>query len=218
MRLTGPRRERAVLIVLAIASGILDAVSYLGLGHVFTANMTGNTVLLGVAIAVRNGHDAARAATALGGYCIGVAVGTALLSRSRARWPAPAVGALGLATAALAAILAAWAAVGVAPIRYALIVVSAIAMGAQSAAVRVAHPSGVKTTYVTGTLTNAVARLVMRFKGVAHTRDPTLPGEVWVTYGLGALAGALAEHGFQEWSLVPALAILAGVTLFAAVR
>jgi len=39
------------LAALTVVSGIVDAVSYLGLGHVFTANMTGNVVLVGFGIA-----------------------------------------------------------------------------------------------------------------------------------------------------------------------
>src|SRR2546421_6567796 len=39
------------LLVLTFTTGMVDAVSYLGLGHIFTANMTGNVVLLGFALA-----------------------------------------------------------------------------------------------------------------------------------------------------------------------
>jgi uncharacterized membrane protein YoaK (UPF0700 family) len=39
------------LMALTAVSGLVDAVSYLGLGHVFTANMTGNVVVLGFAAA-----------------------------------------------------------------------------------------------------------------------------------------------------------------------
>jgi len=39
-----------LLLLLACAAGAIDAISYLGLGRVFTANMTGNTVLLGLAL------------------------------------------------------------------------------------------------------------------------------------------------------------------------
>ena len=40
-----------MLLGLTVVSGLIDAVSYLGLGHVFTANMTGNVVVLGFAAA-----------------------------------------------------------------------------------------------------------------------------------------------------------------------
>ena len=40
-----------VLIVLTVTTGLVDAVSVLGLGRVFTANMPGNVVFLGFAMA-----------------------------------------------------------------------------------------------------------------------------------------------------------------------
>jgi len=42
--------RNVLLLLLACVAGSVDAVSYVGLGHVFTANMTGNTVLLGLAL------------------------------------------------------------------------------------------------------------------------------------------------------------------------
>ena len=48
---TGERALLGILLVLTVLSGLVDAVCYLGLGHVFTANMTGNVVLLGFAAA-----------------------------------------------------------------------------------------------------------------------------------------------------------------------
>ena len=44
-----------MLLVLTVTTGLIDAVSYLGLGHVFTANMTGNIVLLGFGLAALAG-------------------------------------------------------------------------------------------------------------------------------------------------------------------
>jgi uncharacterized membrane protein YoaK (UPF0700 family) len=49
----------------------VDAASYLALGRVFTANMTGNAVLLGVALARSSGTDATRSGAALGGFVSG---------------------------------------------------------------------------------------------------------------------------------------------------
>ena len=40
-----------LLFVLTVVTGLVDAVSYLALGHVFVANMTGNVVFLGFAVA-----------------------------------------------------------------------------------------------------------------------------------------------------------------------
>jgi uncharacterized membrane protein YoaK (UPF0700 family) len=43
--------RESMLLLLTLAAASVDAISYLGLGHVFTAMMTGNTVLLGLALA-----------------------------------------------------------------------------------------------------------------------------------------------------------------------
>ncbi|MGH2890635.1 MAG: DUF1275 family protein, partial [Solirubrobacteraceae bacterium] len=56
----------SILLALALVGGLVDAASYLGLGQVFTANMTGNTVLLAVDVVRGNGADAARSGVALG--------------------------------------------------------------------------------------------------------------------------------------------------------
>src|SRR6267143_1311565 len=52
MRSTSPDGPLPVLLlVLTGVTGLVDAVSYLKLGHVFVANMTGNVVFLGFAVA-----------------------------------------------------------------------------------------------------------------------------------------------------------------------
>ena len=54
-----PRGKEGVLpplmILLTVVTGVVDAVAYLKLGHVFVANMTGNVVFLGFAAAGANG-------------------------------------------------------------------------------------------------------------------------------------------------------------------
>ncbi len=210
--MTKPSRSSAYLLALSLAAGVVDAVSYVGLGKVFTANMTGNTVLLGVALARGTGGDAARAAAALGGFCAGAACGIALIG-SDGPWPRIATSAFWLEVAALVALLALWAAAGVDPVRYPLIVLSGVVMGAQSAAVRASDVEGVRTTYMTSTLVNAVARLVQRARRVPQAGDgPTLPGAAWATYGVGALGGAFAQRAWDAGAIAIPLAIVTAVT------
>jgi hypothetical protein len=64
-----------LLLLLAGVAGYLNAVSYLGLGRVFTANMTGNTVLLGLALVQADRPAALRAGLALAGFLLGSACG-----------------------------------------------------------------------------------------------------------------------------------------------
>src|SRR6267143_1346780 len=69
------RRLPALLLALTVVTGIVDAVSYLAFGHVFTANMTGNVVFLGFAMAHVPGLSIARSAAALGAFAIGATMG-----------------------------------------------------------------------------------------------------------------------------------------------
>lgn len=63
-----------VLTVLTAVSGLVDAVSYLGLGHVFAANMTGNVVVLGFAAAGAPGFSMVATATSIGSFLVGAVV------------------------------------------------------------------------------------------------------------------------------------------------
>src|SRR5580698_4556425 len=65
----------AILVVMTAVTGIVDAVSYLALGHVFTANMTGNLVLLGFAFAGASGLSISRSAAALIFFGAGAVLG-----------------------------------------------------------------------------------------------------------------------------------------------
>ena len=69
----------AMLTSLSLAAGCADAVGYLGLGQVFVADLTGDTVLLGLAIGQADGRGVLQAGTALAGFVYGGAVGAAMV-------------------------------------------------------------------------------------------------------------------------------------------
>ncbi len=77
-----------MLISLTLVSGLVDALSYLGLGHVFTANMTGNVVLLGFAAAGAPGFSVVASLTSIGSFLLGAicAGRTSLRLASRRNW------------------------------------------------------------------------------------------------------------------------------------
>src|SRR5436189_5617045 len=79
----------AMLLALTWAAGSVDAISYLGLGQVFTAMMTGNTVLLGLALAQRETLAAMRFILALIGVGIGSFVGAIVVARVSERPEGP---------------------------------------------------------------------------------------------------------------------------------
>lgn len=173
--------------------------------------MTGNTVLLAIALIEGKAADAARSGVALGGFCLGVAAGVALIRSDDLPWPRRARGAVGVELVALVAWLVLWAALGLSPLRYALIAIGGVAMGAQSAAVRASDVRGVNTTYMTSTLLNAIAGLVQRGRGNAASEAPRLPGAAWVTYGIGALIGVLTVRSWHAGAVAIPLGVVAVV-------
>lgn len=71
----GRRRVVAALLVLTAVTGLIDAVSYLRMGHVFVANMTGNVVFLGFALQPDSGLSPLASAVAIGGFLTGAVLG-----------------------------------------------------------------------------------------------------------------------------------------------
>src|SRR5437867_12661084 len=80
---TQPHESRlaGALLVQTVATGLIDAVSYLALGHVFTANMTGNVVFLAFAVAGAPGLSIPRSAVSLGAFLAGAVAGGRLAAR-----------------------------------------------------------------------------------------------------------------------------------------
>ena len=64
-----------LLLALTVVTGLVDAFSYLVLGHVFVANMTGNVVFLGFALAGANGFSIPASVVALGAFGLGAVTG-----------------------------------------------------------------------------------------------------------------------------------------------
>ncbi len=212
------------LLLLTRAAGSVDAISYLGLGHVFTAMMTGNTVLLGLALGQGEILAASRNILALFGFAGGVTLGATIVQqdRSRSDWPPAVTRALALEGILLGAFAAFWHLAG--PDRgeavlYPLIVLTAVAMGIQSAAVRQLGVPGIATTYITGTLTSLmvdVTHMLRRVEISSDLQQLLIPWErrlgllsaVFVAYGTGALAGSfLRLRSFGVATLVPFLAV-----------
>src|SRR3712207_2924680 len=153
----------AMLVMLSLAAGCVDAVGYLGLGQIFVANMTGNTVLLGLALGQAKGQAALRAVVALAGFVVGVAAGAAIVGpgRERSAWSPAVTAALALELVVLVAFAVGWFLAEAEPAGlavYPLIVLPSLAMGVQSAAVRRLGIPGVATTYITGKIGRASCR------------------------------------------------------------
>lgn len=185
-----------MLLVLTAAAGLVDAISYLEMGHVFTAMMTGNTVLLALAIGQGEVMAALRSTLALVAFSVGAAGGAMVLQRGRARgeWPSIVTATLAIEAGALGIFALMWRVKGVAapsddPVILVLIALSGLAMGIQAAAVRHLGVPGVASTYITGTLTSLMAELVTG----SATRHLRLLASVFLVYGAGALIGTVLQ-------------------------
>ncbi len=219
------RRVDVMLLALTLAAGHVDALGYLALGGVFTANMTGNTVLLGLHVSLEQGAAVVRSLVALGGFGAGLLIGALVVERRREStpWPPAVTWALGLEAAILGAFAVGFALTGPArerPELHGLILLSAVAMGIQSAAVRRLNVPGIATTYMTGTLTSAVTGLVARSRANAGAAGFSGgAGPFWLVlgvgrtvklqllslllYGIGAMIAGLA---LPRWPMLGAIA------------
>src|SRR5262245_9616682 len=148
-----------LLVLLTVVTGLVDAVSYLALGHVFVANMTGNVVFLGFAVVDAEDFSVSASLAAIAAFLLGALAGGRL-----AGWQRGHRGSLFAATLLIEILLVALAlavalAAGVsAPVgRYLIIAALSIAMGLQNATARRLAVPDLTTTVLTLTLTGFAA-------------------------------------------------------------
>lgn len=219
-------REKAWLaVLLAWVAGIVDAVGYLTLFRLFTAHMSGNSVELGLRLGQGDWGEALRRAVPVPLFVLGVALGAAL-SEAAARRGVRSTFALVLAPEA--ALLLAFMLYGSRLLRggaisvtlgwtyYVPVALLVLAMGLQTATLQRVAGRTVRTTYVTGMLTNLAQESVTylfwrhdRKHGRADADDKdgslqrvVLLASIWSAYALGAILGGYAE---LHWALRPLL-------------
>jgi uncharacterized membrane protein YoaK (UPF0700 family) len=156
----------ALLVALTVAAGAVDAISYLGLGGIFTANMTGNMVLLAIAAGSGAGPQALRAGVSLIAFSAGVFVSARIIRapHDASLWPRRITTTLAVVSVLQGGVLAGWLATSARPsgaVEGGLIALSALAMGAQGSAIRTMNVSGVSTTWLTGTLVGLVTQIAV---------------------------------------------------------
>jgi uncharacterized membrane protein YoaK (UPF0700 family) len=149
-----------LLITLTVVTGLVDAVSYLELGHVFVANMTGNVVFLGFAAAGASQHSVAASLVAIGAFLLGALAGGRLgsnTSEHRGQFLALSTSAQVGAVGAAFIVSLASSDVRSGTLACALIVLLAFAMGLQSATARRLGVPDLTTTVLTLTVTGLAA-------------------------------------------------------------
>jgi uncharacterized membrane protein YoaK (UPF0700 family) len=213
-----------LLLLLSATTGLVDAASVLGLGKVFTANMTGNVVFLGFAAASAPGFKVAPFAVAIASFLIGALIaGRTAKSHaglSERRWllSAAIVEAGLLWIAAITALGFDVAAQSPGASLFAIIALTGVAMGFRNATIRQLKVADLTTTVLTLTLTGIAADSAMagganpnwgrRFAAVLAIFAGAALG-AWLLFHVGlaaplALAGGLVLFGTIACAFHPA--------------
>jgi uncharacterized membrane protein YoaK (UPF0700 family) len=207
-----------LLLLLSVTTGLVDAVSVLGLGKVFTANMTGNVVFLGFAAAQTPGFKVAPYLVALLTFFVGALiagrVGQGFGKRPLRQW---------LTVAALIEAALLWIAAVVAlgfdvptlkptAALFAIITLTAVAMGFRNATIRQLKVPDLTTTVLTLTVTGIAADSSMAGGG-----NPNLARRIGAIIAIfaGAAAGALmvVHMGLALPLVVAGIIVLLGTLL-----
>lgn len=212
------RRRDLLLVALTFAAGAVDAVALLRL-DVFTAVMTGNIVLLGLAVGQGAFRNALRSLLALIAYSVGVIAGARIVGAFalETHWSPKATAALAVEWALQAAFLVGWLLTETHPDGAgagALIAFSGVAMGIQAATARALAP-GMSTTYVTGTLTGLLSELSALG---SVSGDRFRRASIVFALAAGAAAGALALSTVPAVAPAIPLVVVGAVVIVSATR
>lgn len=149
------------MLALTFSTGVIDAVGYLGFDRVFSGNMTGNVVLLGMGIAGADGLPVVRPALALAGFLLGAVIGGRVLGATpKSAWSLRTTITLALVAVGLlgSAVLAAIPGTPTHPVLGAsTTTLLAVAMGLQAATARRLAVTDVTTVVVTSTIVGFAA-------------------------------------------------------------
>ncbi len=198
-----------LMLALTFSTGVIDAVGYLGLDRVFTGNMTGNVVILGMALTGADGLPIVGPIVAIVGFVFGATIAGRALRRVEAGWSTASTvlfGTVGLVI--LAAAVPTLVTGDDRPEWLALIVTGllGLAMGMQAGAARHLAVKDVTTVVVTSTMVG------LAFDSWFGGRS----GQPWkrrlgalTLIGAGAAAGAL----LLQWHIGAGMALAAVITL-----
>jgi uncharacterized membrane protein YoaK (UPF0700 family) len=215
MSVVSPVSERLTvvsLLLLTFATGIVDAVSVLALGHVFVANMTGNIIFLGFWFVPHSGIDLTAAIVAFVSFVAGTVLGGRLarhIDREVRLWLTVALG-MEVVVLLTLSILA-----GAGVLNYhdntKLILTAGLAVtfGSQNATARQFGVQELSTTVLTSTIVGL--GFDSRLAGGTGHREK-LRYSVVVTMCAGAVVGAT----ITRFTVAPAIALAAAVVAVAA--
>jgi uncharacterized membrane protein YoaK (UPF0700 family) len=241
-RQLGATPKIAIALSLTGIGGFVDAVGYIALFQIFTANMSGNSIHLGMSLANLDWLGFLRPACAVVAYVSAMIV-TRIAVQIAGRNGVQSIASLTLAAEAVLLLLFARATPAMhfgqivdlhSPAYFALVALLAFAMGIQTASLTRIGPLTIYTTFVTGTLTKfaesftralfwaydriqqtrKVSDTVKLVPGQQDARDAAFLASVWLCYLAGATLGTMAKYRWELRSLyIPTVALVAFVVI-----
>ena len=193
LRANPDKLHLGLMLALTFTTGIVDAVGYLGLDRVFTGNMTGNVVILGMALTGADGLPIVGPIIALALFMVGAAISGRTLRKQPVGWNTRntvlfGVVGLILLVAALPALLLERSET----VNFAITGALGLAMGIQAGAARHIGVKDVTTVVVTSTLVGLA--FDSRFGGGTGNQPWFRRAGAVLLIGLGAAVGALLLH------------------------
>jgi uncharacterized membrane protein YoaK (UPF0700 family) len=205
------RMLTAALIALTVSCGVVDAVSFLALGRVFVATMTGNVIFLGFALAGEPSLSVLASLTAIGSFVAGVLAGGLLAARLGQHRGRHLGAAAAIAVVPMAAAIALSAVASPGHARYGLIVLLACAMGIQVSTVRRLAVPDIPTIALTMALTGLISE--SRIAGGAGHNIRVRAATVLALLVGAILGGVLVLHVAVAAGIALATALVAAVAV-----
>jgi uncharacterized membrane protein YoaK (UPF0700 family) len=205
----------AALLLLTFATGLVDAISVLVLGHVFVANMTGNIIFLGFWFVPRAGVDLTAAIVAFVGFLAGTVIGGRLarhLGAHTRRWLTTSLGIEVLGLTALSSLAGTGVLSYQANTKLLLIVGLAITFGVQNATARQFGIQELSTTVLTSTVVGI--GVDSRLAGGTGEREKLRYSVIFAMCG-GAIAGAtMSRFAVAPVFAAAAMAVAVSLVIF----
>lgn len=220
----GAAQRGRLVVVLAVTSGATDAIGFLALGSAFTSVMTGNMVLLGVGAADRDLGLLLSCAVAIASFVLGAAIGARVAGspvQGDSVWPRAVSTALWIELGLFATFATMWWVLDstsrgtwLLP----MLALNAAALGLQSSAIQRFGVSGLSTTYLTGTLTTVVSKLISGHKLRTVAGSLAILGALIVGAGIGTVLVELAPVAVPAVQLLTLGGVLVAVRLSSHLR
>lgn len=189
-----------IALALAAIAGAVDGIGYLLLYHVFTSHMSGNTVAMMIQVASGNWREAWRHVEPIVVFFLGILAGIVLTDVLTAR----RVSRMFAIVVSLEFVLLVVFLLIAHPPQQWMVVWPASAMGVQNAMLRRVGHHSVRTTFITGMLTNTAQALVER-----KFADFAFYGGIWLCFAIGGIVAAFIELRYGTIALLLPLSGLA---------